>query len=182
LNLLIRMNEKIIIKYLDKLVNEYIKDHFDEFMVIDFLKEDKEHLSERKDQAQSYKLADEIESFGLINEVFKVYEGHILNLDKKGRNLKDFKKGFVKFEKSLKRKPLDLYRAIPIGLSIIFFVLNFYQKNNYDNLKNQYDSLKTEHDSCKQKLSDLNNKTIEYKDKSLSATSQPKNPSDQKNE
>ena len=93
------MDEKTVIKYLDKLVNEYIKDDLEVFMISDFLKEDKEHLSERKDQAESYKLADNIENFGLKKNLFKPYKGHLLSLSEKGIELRDLKKGYLKFVK-----------------------------------------------------------------------------------
>lgn len=91
------MDEKIVIKYVDELVNDFIKNPFEEFTVSDFLHDHQRHISERKDLAETHKLEDAIEIFGRKKHIFDVYDGHLLKLSDKGIELKDFGKGYLKF-------------------------------------------------------------------------------------
>jgi len=170
----IHEKEKVI-KFLDWLIEDI--ENVEYFNIKDFINKYKD-ISEHEKSYLPYS----IESIGKTYELFEntLNSEDWFKLTEKGIELKEYGKGFNAFEKKLKSKPLDLYKIIPIVLSVIFFALNFYQKNNYDDLKNQYDSLKIEYDSCKQKLSDLNNKMIANKEKPLLDTLKTKNLSDLK--
>ncbi|MFD1163079.1 hypothetical protein [Hwangdonia seohaensis] len=181
------MDEKILIKYVDELVNDFLNSPFQDFTTNEFLNESQRFRTENMKKSERMDLEDSIMDFGLKKKLFKIVEGRILMLDEKGIELKDFGQGYLKFEKSLKSKPLDWYKIVPIILTVVFGCLNLYQKSEYSGLKNRFeilksdfDSLTVERDSLKIELNRLNNKQIEYKDKSLPATSQPKNPSDLK--
>ncbi|WP_203259002.1 hypothetical protein [Hyunsoonleella ulvae] len=172
------MDEKIIIKYIDELVNDFLGNPFQDFTVEEFLNESMRFRAEQMTKSQKLDLADQIEIFGLKEKLFKKQEGHILLLDEKGIELKSFGKGYLAFKKSLKAKPLDWYRVVPIILTIVFGCLNLYQKSEYsglknrfetlkkdsDSLKNEYNSLKVKSDSLKVELSRLRHKPIEDKE------------------
>ena len=88
--------------------------------------------------------------------------------------------GHLKYENSLNEKSLDWYKIIPIILSVLFGLLNVYQKYDYNLLKTDYNSLKTQRDSLKEKLSDKSNKMIVSKEKPLKDTLRTKNLNDLK--
>lgn len=127
-------------------------------------------------------LDDELKIIGVSKGYFNIIREDTgwYSLTKKGIKLKEYSKGHKKFDKKLNLNPLDWYKIVAIVLSVIFFGFNFYQKQNYDNLKSQYDSLKTKHDSCREKLSSSNNKLIINRDKTLSNTLETKNLTDLK--
>lgn len=104
--------------------------------------------------------------FSIINEDTGWY-----SLTEKGIKLKEYSKGHIKFEKKINSKPLDWYKITAIVLSVIFFGFNFYQKQNYDDLKSQYYS-------CQKELSNSNNKLIVNRNKTLSNSLEAKNMED----
>ena len=115
-----------------------------------------------------------VKSFGVKNKIFseiiatKGASWH--KLTQKGELLKEYKKGLIKFEKSLTKTPLTLYQKIhlPITIlsfscSLIFSYLTFDYKGKNENLINDKVSLI---DS----INKLKSKIVLYKATSLSDT------------
>lgn len=119
------MDEKIVIKYVDELVNDFLNSPFQDFTTNEFLDFSKRFRTENMKKSERMDLEDSIMDFGLKKKLFKVVEGRILMLDEKGIELKDFGKGYLAFEKSLKSTPITLYQKIHIGLTIISLLLVF---------------------------------------------------------
>ncbi|TJY31607.1 hypothetical protein [Pontimicrobium aquaticum] len=175
------MDEKIVIKYVDELVNDFIKDPFQDFTTNEFLDFSKIFRTESMKKSERLDLADEIEIFGIKKKLFKVSQGHILLLDEKGIELKDFKKGYVKFEKSLKKTPLTLYQKIYLSffipLSILALSNRFFppvSKSDFQELSRDFDSLNLKFDYMKKQV-DILSKLNEHD------TLQPKNYPDSDN-
>jgi len=164
------MNEKEIIKFLDLVFNK-ITD-FNLFAIDNILFKELNINEKNKNEVEKLSLiSKEVNLFGKNNDLFEAINGNgWLSLTEKGKELKISKLGFVKFTKKNKAKKIDLYKIVAIILTIVFGVLNVFQKYDYRELKNNYDFIKSERDSLKHKLDDLNNKTVEYKARSLSDT------------
>lgn len=164
------MNEKEIIKLLDLLIKR-IED-FKLFSIQGiFFKEFKPNEKDRTEVNIFFEKVNSVILFGTNNDLFEKYnENGWYSLTEKGKELKKSNLGYVKFSNKLKPKKYDLYKIIPIILTVVFGSLNVYQNYDYRELKKKYDSLNTEYDSLKLKLNYLNNKIIEYKVKPLSDT------------
>jgi hypothetical protein len=93
-----------------------------------------------------------------------------LKLTTKGEKLKQFKKGFVKFEKSLTKKPLTLYQKIYLPILIISVLGNFlfsYLAIDYNSKNN---TLIEEKSNLKDTINKLKLKIESYKVSSLNDT------------
>ena len=172
------MTEKEIIEKID-LLFEKITD-FNAFSINNiFFKEIKPNEKNKDEVENFHNIVSETKLFGMNNDLFEKYNDNgWFSLTEKGKELKLSNFGFIKFNKKLKQKKFDLYKIVPIILTIVFGSLNIYQKYDYRELKNNYDSLKFERDSLKQKLTDLNNKTVEYKVNTLTDTLETKKESE----
>ncbi|WP_159948604.1 hypothetical protein [Polaribacter septentrionalilitoris] len=172
------MNEKEIIEKID-LLFEKITD-FNTFSINNiFFKEIKPDEKNKDEVKKFFDIVNETKLFGMNNDLFEKYNDNgWFSLTEKGKELKLSNFGYNKFTKKSKPKKFDLYKIIPIILTIVFGSLNIYQKYDYRELKNNYDSLKFERDSLKQKLTDLNNKTVEYKVYTLTDTLKTKKESE----
>ncbi len=142
------INEKEVIKYIDIIIND-LENPFDEFTVFSFLEENKEHLSKRKDIAETYNLEDTIINFGLTKKLLKKTEGRILVLDDRGIKLKDFKKGYLKFEKKSKSTPFTKYQKIYLPIIIISFLFAVFKHFQSQSIKINNEELIIERDSLK---------------------------------
>ncbi|MDD7913795.1 hypothetical protein [Polaribacter ponticola] len=104
-----------------------------------------------------------IRSFGVKNNLFSkiiaTKGSSWYKLTTKGENLKEFKKGFIKFEKSLTKIPLTLYQKIHLPITIIsllgtltfsYFTFDYKGKNN--NLINEKIILKDSINKLKLKI------------------------------
>lgn len=152
------INDKLIIKYFDILIND-IKD-VDLFSVNNILL-DNNRIEANTEAEKEYfrKLVDKLKMFGKHNEYLETLNGDrnsFFKLTKKGVQLKEFKKGHIKFDRSLKKQKLTLFEKISIFFVIISGGFSLWQqiskdelKNDYKNLNFQYDSLKIQFDSCK---------------------------------
>ena len=137
------MNEKQIFKYFDLVINN-IDDVF-AFSINNILFE---YLNPKnhKEKEQFFEIVDKVKYFGKKNKYFEQYgknDGGWYKLTDKGIELKDSKNGYLGFKKSSNKKPLDWYKISAIILTIIFGILNLYQKYDYNNLKTEFNSLKT---------------------------------------
>ena len=146
------MNEKQILKYYD-LVIKNIDDVF-AFSINNILFEYLNPKSQ-KEKEQFFKIVDEVKYFGEKNKYFEQFgknDGGWYKLTERGIELKDSKKGHLKFEKSSNKKPLDWYKISAIVLTIILGVLNLYQKYDYNNLKTEFNSLKTTNENLENNI------------------------------
>uniref|UniRef100_UPI00404AC314 hypothetical protein n=1 Tax=Flavobacterium sp. TaxID=239 RepID=UPI00404AC314 len=176
------MEEQIIIKYVDELINDFLNSPFDDFTTIEFLNESKRFRAEQMKKSQMLDLADQIEIFGLKKKLFKASKGRVFVLDEKGIELKDFGQGYFKFEKSLKSKQLDLYQKIHIGLTtisligvFIFGYLNYSLNQDKSDLTNQNNLLKTDIVHYKDSLNAYRVKALLKTSKNEHDSSQTKN-------
>ena len=97
-----------------------------------------------------------------------------LSISRNSETLHFQKLGGFKNEFKKRKKTLDWYKIIPIGVAIIFGSLSAYQKYSYNSLDGKFetlevenDSLKSELDSLKVNLTDMKKKKNLNKEKSL---------------
>ncbi|WP_339885805.1 hypothetical protein [Polaribacter vadi] len=167
------MEEKEIIKYLDQIV-ERIKD-FNSFGVGVILAEILGASSEISKNPEKFNnIVLEVGLFGENNDLFeKVGSWSFFKLTTKGKELKKSKLGFINFSKKTKPKKFDLYKIVPIILTVVFGISTFYFAFVNYRLKLQESkvpSLELKVDSLKKELNRINNKMIENKGKPLNKT------------
>lgn len=153
-----QIDDKVIIKYFDILIND-IKDK-DFFSVNNTLIDNNRvNINTKSEKEYFFKLVDKLKKFGERYEYLETLNAKtnsFFKLTNKGLQLKEFKKGHLKFDKSLKKQKLTLFEKLSICFIIISGGFALWQqfakdelKNDYKNLKFQYDSLKVQLDSCK---------------------------------
>lgn len=175
------MDEKIIIKYLDLVINN-LDNPFDEFNVLEFLFNDKEHLDKCKNRSETYAFEKALTEFALVKKIFIKFDGHHwFKLTDKGIELKYFKKGYVEFEKHLKKQPLTLFQKIQlfttilsISVAVTFGVLNYLLSSQKSELQDQNNLLKNDLVRYKDSISAYKQKALLEKLKTLHDTTQSK--------
>lgn len=120
-----------------------------------------------------FKLVDNIKHFAFrykYIDTLSTHTGDWFRLTEKGEKLKEFKKGHLKFEQSLKKSKMTLFEKIStLGLiiTISFSLFQQFQNNDlktdYKSLKYQYDSLKVVSDSYKFQLDSCKSVSHFYK-------------------
>ena len=97
------------------------------------------------------------------------------------QELKDFKKGYIKFEKHLKKQPLTLFQKIQlfttilsISVAVTFGVLNYLLSSQKSELQDQNNLLKTDLVRYKDSLNLYKQKPLPEKQSVGQNTSQPK--------
>ncbi|WP_439129267.1 hypothetical protein [Polaribacter sp.] len=175
------MTEKEIIKYLD-LVFKGITD-FNAFSTNNILfKIIKPNDKVEKERNSFFEIIKEVERFGKNNDLFEqISTQNWYKLTPKGKELKLSSLGFIKFTKKSKPKKFDLYKIVPIILTIVFGISTFYFALVNYRLKLQESkvpSLELKVDSLKKELNRINNKLIEYKVNTLTDTLETKKESD----
>lgn len=159
-----QIDEKEIIKYFDILIND-IKD-VDVFSVNNTLL-DNNRISANAETEKEYflKLVDKLKKIGKRYEYFETLNGDrnsLFKLTKKGVQLKEFKKGHLKFEKSLQKSKMTFFEKLSVLFIIISGCFALWQQYSKDELKSdykilihQYDSLKVVSDSYKSRLDSI---------------------------
>lgn len=169
-----KIDEKTTIKYFDIIIKEL--DDISFFSVNNILI-NKEYLKvETTDEKELFSdITKSVKTFGLYRDFFdKKGENGWLKLTDKGIDLKDSKKGYLEYVKSIKKTPLTLYQKIYLTFFICFGLFGVYKVvqptvsvSEFDKLKNDFDSLKTEFDSNKKLNSkstlELSNDTLRTK-------------------
>lgn len=143
------MNKETKIKYLDFVISK-IEDT-DMFGIYSILSENKEIK-----ESELPKAAWNVEKFAETYDLIEKYESGFFKLSKKGNELKDFKKGFVKFEKKAEKPPLSLFEILSILGFLITFSYALYQNNQSNTLGNQQTEFQIELDSLKTEFLLLN--------------------------
>jgi hypothetical protein len=156
-----QIDDKLIIKYFDILINDI--DDNDLFSVNNTLIDNNRiNTNTESEKAYFFKLVDKLKKFGERYEYLETLNtetNSFFKLTNKGIQLKEFKKGHIKFDKSLKKQKLTLFEKLSVCFIIISAGFALWQqcskdelKNDYKSLKNQYDSLKAVSDSYKSGL------------------------------
>jgi hypothetical protein len=115
-----------------------------------------------------------IKSFGIKNELFSeiiaTKGSSWYKLTLKGEKLKSFKKGFEKFEKSLKKTPLTLYQKIHLSITVFSLIGTLAFSYLTLDYKKQNKILNTEKTNLKDTINKLKSKIELYKVSSLNDT------------
>ena len=72
MNSLKRMDEKIVIKYVDELVNDFLNSPFQDFTTNEFLNESQRFRTENMKKSERMDLEDSIMDFGLKKKLLKI--------------------------------------------------------------------------------------------------------------
>jgi len=176
------VDEKTIIKYLDVVILKS-KDisRFNAFTTLsDILDFDNKNNDEKND---FFSLTDSVQRIGITYKYFEELENeiNIFRLTKEGIRAKEIG-GHLKYQKSLKKKPMSNFEIAYLLLTIIIIGFNVYQgfqnkslRYDFDSLKSQFDSLKHQLENDKDSIVDLKAQVELYKVRSLNDTLQSKN-------
>lgn len=122
------------------------------------------------------------EKHNLFEKAVKGDKGTSMKLTPKGERLKEFKKGFVKFENKSTNTPLTLYQKIYLPIlifsvlfSVVLGLLNYLSNKKIDSLTEKYNLLESEFGHYKDSVNKLNKKIDIKKVTSLNDTLQTKN-------
>ncbi|MEP2278838.1 hypothetical protein [Maribacter sp.] len=120
------INEKTIVKYFDIIIIELDDASF--FSVNNILSDNKHLKIDSKEEKDFlFILSDKVKSFGITRGYFSENgDNGWLKLTEKGIDLKESKKGLLKFKKSLKPKT-DYVKWVGVGIAGLSLIWNIYQ-------------------------------------------------------
>ncbi|MBS4028375.1 MAG: hypothetical protein KGZ58_07035 [Ignavibacteriales bacterium] len=161
-----------VIKYFDLFINDIVD--INVFSIKNTLI-DNNRINPTTETEREYffKLVDNIKHFAFRYKYIDTLSTHTVDwfrLTEKGVQLKEFKKGHLKFVKSLNKSKMTLFEKISVVALIISGCFAFWQqyskdelKNDYKNLTHQYDSLKVLSDPYKLQLDSCKSVSHFYK-------------------